>query len=599
MRTYNKGKVLVIGLLTFFFTGCIENLLNTTPYDQIASSTMWATEYLTELGVAGVYSAMRDGLSTGSATDRMLYQYDQFGTTSQKRSAHAIRSGSIASSDNYFLNIWKGHYTGITRANDLIHNMPEISPVDENTKLRYIAEGKFLRAYFYFRLNQLFKGVPVYLEEVTLDEMDKPRETEEEVWKVVLADLTDAINEPNLPDKYESGDANYGHVTKGAAYALRGKVYLYINEYEKAISDFEEVAKCGYALFQGGYKELFKEANEQCEEMIFSMQNSGVENYGIDTQFHCGSRSSYGSCWNSYVVTNEVVDLYENKDGTPFDWDAVIPGYSSVPLAQREVFFLRNTEGIDHYGTDEVAEITKLVKERLDSFDPEVQALYLPAGNEERIRKVYEENRDPRLTANVITPYATYLGVLNGADQEVTVRWPYRNEGSPVNDLRTDSPSRLFYLHRKFVYEGISETPNRTYCPTDFPIIRYADVLLMKAEALFELGKEAEARSALNEVRARKSVEMPPVTLSGTDLRDAIRDERRREFVNEGINFFDEMRWRTLKEKAFNENSGIKEAWGEFFTPYIWQGDHLYAWPIPTSEIQKNPNLKQNDGWGV
>jgi hypothetical protein len=67
-------------------------------------------------------------------------------------------------------------------------------------------------------------------------------------------------------------------------------------------------------------------------------------------------------------------------------------------------------------------------------------SLYLPTGNEVRIIQAYA-NRDPRLAANVITPYSTYLGVFSGANATVTSKWPYRSEVAVNGDLRTDTQS--------------------------------------------------------------------------------------------------------------------------------------------------------------
>ncbi|MCD8262071.1 MAG: RagB/SusD family nutrient uptake outer membrane protein [Bacteroides sp.] len=117
-------------------------------------------------------------------------------------------------------------YEGIGRANDAIYYIPIKSESPETDKARYIAEAKFLRAYFYLRLNQVFKGVPIYKDPITVQNALIARSTEEEVWNFILEDLTDCIKEANLPDKYEKGHKEYGRVTKGAAYALRGKVYI-------------------------------------------------------------------------------------------------------------------------------------------------------------------------------------------------------------------------------------------------------------------------------------------------------------------------------------------------------------------------------------
>lgn len=581
-----KKIVIIFSILTLF-SGCREQILDTVPYGSVSSATMWTSDNLTDLGVTGVYNAMRININTSAASGNELYQLDRYAFGGQGRGTDGLNAGTIVPSDGLFSSNWQQFYEGINRANDAILNIPTKSPSADAKKARLLAECKFLRAYFYLRLNQLYKGVPLYLEPITSDVVGRPRETEDRIWEVIVKDLTDAINEPNLPVKYAKGNALYGHITKGAAYALRGKAYMYQKKWAEAAADFSNVKQAGYSLFSD-YKALFKQANEQSDEMIFSIQSIGVTGYGSTTQWFCGTRSSFGSCWNNYLVAPNLVDQYDNADGSPFKWDDVIPGYSTMPAAKREVFFFRN--GL----TD--AEITAVKARGLD------MTLYLPAGNEERIQKAYAK-RDPRLAANVITPYSGYKGrPIGGTDQTFTSRWPARNENPPTLDLFTDSRSLFFYLHRKFVYEGSTETPDRSYGPTDFPIIRYADVLLMWAEALNEQNFSADAVSLVNQVRTRAGVGMlnssPATTVSNqADLRERIRNERRVEFPNEGINFFDEMRWKTWKEKVFYPGSGVKQIWGANLSDYSWKGDYLYNWPIPQTEIEKNSSLKQNEGW--
>ncbi|WP_413667682.1 RagB/SusD family nutrient uptake outer membrane protein [Mucilaginibacter sp. Mucisp86] len=585
-------KKIFIALLTVIIvTGCKKNLLDTAPYSSVASSTMWTTDNFTDLGVTGVYQALRLGENTGGDSELELYMFDRFAYTGQYRSQESMLSGTITTGNSLFSSTWQNLYEGVQRANDAIKNIPLKSPSDAAKKSRYVAECKFLRAYFYLRLNQLWKGVPIYLEPFTAEQATKARSTETEVWNQVVADLTAAINEPALPQIYAAGAANYGHVTKGAAYALRGKAYMYLKKWDLAAADFNMVKSAGYALFSN-YVTLFKAANEQCSEMIFSIQNvavagGGTTGYGSTTQWFCGTRSSFGSCWNQYLVSPNLVDLYQNLDGSNFNWDAVLPGYSSLTPAQREVFFLRNNLT--------AAEITAATTRGA------AMNLYLPTGNEERILKAYA-NRDPRLAANVITPYSTYNGAYNSLNATVTSRWPYRSEAAIGGDLRTDTQSYFYYLYRKFVYEGISETINRAYGPTDFPIIRYADVLLMWAEALNEQGLTSDAVAKVNEVRARAGVGLlnssAATAVAGQDdLRERIRNERRVEFPNEGINYFDELRWKSWKDKVFYAGNGVKQVWGANVYTYSFQGDYIYNWPIPLVETQRNPNLKQNDGW--
>jgi len=582
-------KLCIIFSVLLLFSACKKDLLDTSPYSSASSGTMWTSDGLTDLGVTGVYQALRLSISTSGASGLELYHFDRFGFTGQGRDLDAMLGGTATSSSSMFSNYWQQSYEGIKRANDAIINIPLKSPSAAEKKARYVAECKFLRAYFYFRLNQVYKGVPLYLEPIaTVADATKSRETEDKIWDAVIQDLTDCINETNLPLKYSGTDAMNGHVTKGAAYALRGKVYMYKKQWAEAIADFQQVKDAGHGLFAGSYKDCFTLANEKSNEMIFSIQNINQDGYGSTTQFYCGTRSSFGSCWNTYLVSPNLVDLYENADGSPFNWDNIIPGYSTMAPAKREVYFFR--DGL----TD--AEIAAATGRGLD------MSLYLPAGNEARIKTAYA-NRDPRLQANVITPYATYLGrPIDGVDGTFTSRWPARLETAPTFDLFTDTRSNFYYLYRKFVYEGSTQLTTRVTGPTDFPVIRYADVVLMWAEALNEQGFSQESVDLVNTVRARAGVGLLNSSAATTvsnqaDMRERIRNERRMEFPNEGINYFDELRWGSWKDKVFSNGNGIKQIWGANVSTYSWQGDYIYNWAIPASEIQMNTTLTQNTGW--
>lgn len=610
-RSLTKGLA-VLGL-SLLFASCIEkDLLDTSDPMSVDESRAWTTEALTKQGMNGVYAGLRLGLGD---TNRDYYQFDIW-TTGMARNGSTycnILWGSATSSDKLYLEFWKEMYEAIFRCNDAITNIPPKSACADPLKEQYVAEARFLRAYFYTKLNMLYRGVPLYEDVMVPDETDKPRSTEQEVWEFVLNDLQYCLEANRLPAKYAAGSSDYGRVTQGAAYALRGKVYMWLKEYEKAIADFNATEQCGYALFRGDYKQLFKEANEQCDEMIFSVQNIDREEYGSSTQWYCGARSTKGGTgWNTYMVQPNTVDLFETKEGEKFDWEEVIPGYNAMEPAQREVFFLRNSEGIEDvlrqngFTGDiaaEAATVKEAIAKRLDDLAPETRQKYLPAGNEQRIRQAYE-NRDPRLGATVITPYSEFLGYFTGTGENVvTSRWPYRSESPDgLRDLKTDTPGEMYYLHRKWVYEGEGEITDRKYGPTDFPILRLADVVLLKAEALAELGRLQEARVETNRIRNRAG--MPSLTADNTPtqagLIDRIRNERRVELINEGHNFFDELRWGTWKEAKFDiPDAGISQVWGGLIRAYALPDNpaKLSCWPIPASEIEKNQALTQNAGW--
>jgi len=587
--------------------GCKKNLLETAPSSDISTTTAWTTDGLTDQGVTGVYAALRqsnviggNGMTYGSVLSPGLYSTDAFGLSTQSLGSFSdLNNGTAHTAADLFSRTWSQLYEGIGRANDAITNIPGKSPSDPRKKARYIAECKFLRAYFYYRLNQVFEGVPIYLAPVAFDQFTRPRYSADDVWDVIIRDLSAAINEEQLPLSYPAGNPNYGHITKGAAYALRGKVYMYQKKWDLAIADFEQVKTAGYRIFTGAgtdsYKMLFKEANEQCPEMIFSMQNIDKAGYGGDISFYCGSAATWGGAIGLYSAAPNLVDLYENKDGSKFNWDQAIPGYNQMPPAAREVYFIRNGATPD--------ELQAAAARGADISQ------YLPDGNEQRILKAYT-NRDPRLNQTIITPYAAYLGRSAGESQDIsyTFRWPFRDDQPPFRDLQSGFYSGPYcpYGFRKFVYEGSAEASGNDRSPIDFPIIRYAEAALLWAEALNEKnGVSQKAIDLVNEVRSRAGIaplqitnaSLPTFVSSPADLRDRIRNEFRVEFPNEGIDYFNELRWRTLKEIKFTPQNGIKQPWGSVLLPYVWPGDQLYSWPIPLSVVQLRNNIEKTSGW--
>lgn len=152
-----------------------------------------------------------------------------------------VISGSCTPSNGNVGNHYKYYYTVVYRANDVINNVDNVPEMDDSEKARLKAECKFLRAWAYYHLNVLWRGVPIYMENVESSEATKARSSEADVWEQILSDLTDCINEPNLPGKYAQGNSSYGRITKGAAYAFRGYTYQFMGDYAKALADFEAI----------------------------------------------------------------------------------------------------------------------------------------------------------------------------------------------------------------------------------------------------------------------------------------------------------------------------------------------------------------------
>lgn len=579
------------GILMLFVYACSADFLDTKPANVISTAGVWDNADLAVQVVNGVYNALRTDYATNSGYDGDLHFYDYRSSIMDMDRNWIWHTptlfGVATPSSTEFLSAWKRYYELIHRANDVIANIKKTPGMSDGKKAQYIAECKFLRAYNYYRMNILWGGVPLYLEPVTAEECIKGRSTEQEIWDAVLTDLTACVEESNLPEKYAASSSEYGRITKAAAYSLRGKTYLWLKQYDKAEDDFRAITKMGYSLF-GDYKALFKEANERCDEMIFTIPC--IENpsgYGSVFNWAFGNRTTSGSGWNNYLPNPAFVDSYECVDGKPFSWDDYLPGYSTMTPRERSVFFLRDnlTDGeikiMGSYGAD--------------------MKQYLPDGNEARIKAAYA-NRDSRLAMNVITPYATYLGGVTGSAISYTLRWPYRGaDDAEPYDIRTDTNDKFYYLIRKFVYEGTEHTIMER-SPIDIPLIRYADVLLNLAEALTEQGKWEEAIPYVNDVRNRVGAQAlnsnDYTTVKGLDdMRQRIRKERYWELAFEEYMFFDELRWGTWKEKKFYEGNGLMEVWGNTTYSYMWGGDYLWKWAVPASEMEKNSNLVQNEGW--
>jgi hypothetical protein len=188
-----------------------------------------------------------------------------------------------------------------------------------------------------------------------------------------------------------------------------------------------------------------------------------------------------------------------------------------------------------------------------------------------------KENRDPRLGASVYFQGDIFLIHLNRA-------------------FAGNTATR--FGQKKYIRNNVSASGIGPDQPggQDFYVIRYADVLLMRAEALAESGQLPEVYTLLNQLRVR--AKMPTVTqVNGTALTQAqlialVRNERRVELAFEGLRFFDVKRWGEV-EKAYDR---IK---ADRIGPYaaVYRGRQSEVFAIPQSEIDANPNLVQNPVW--
>jgi hypothetical protein len=163
---------------------------------------------------------------------------------------------------------WAHHYRGIYRANQVITNVPSIQ-MDETLKKRYLAEAKFWRATYYFNLVVLWGPVPLVLQPSQPTDLPS-NATVDAIWAQVEKDLSEAVND--LPVSYDN--SNIGRITKGAAYAMLGKVYLQEHKYQQAKDALnwlvEGAGKGTYALMPN-YADNFSPTAENNKESILEI----------------------------------------------------------------------------------------------------------------------------------------------------------------------------------------------------------------------------------------------------------------------------------------------------------------------------------------
>ena len=562
-------------------SGCES--LDFTPGDQLSGTTFWQTEEHARQAAVGMYAAMKAQWCFG-----MEFTFDMCsdladGTTPW---ADVSRGTSFASSSGGVQNHWQYLYELVHRSNTVIRNVATM-PISQETIDRVTGEAKFLRAMAYFRMLNCWGGVPYYDETCDINEqfasLDSPRCSAEELRAHILDDLGEAINK--LPVRWDAADL--GRATRGAAYALRGKVYLFNRQWNEAAADFEEIvynksADYGYALHPD-YEELFRLYNgKHSDEMIFSIQSidGNTSGYALDIVSYFGNKSTMRLIASNCIVpSTTLVDMYENPDGSSFNWDDIFPGFNTGSSELRRKYMC---VAIDQGST--------VVTSTLDCDTTKVLDAY--------------RNRDLRLCLNVITPYSHYLGTDAGSNpmDKQFVLADATQGGAPMEAMAfmRNSEGWNSYFWRKWIptgnLDGYWGEYNRT--PYEFPLIRLGDVILMLAEAYNESGHMDKAVVEVNKIRDR--VGMPGLNTGAEwlavggkeEMAGRIRRERAFELAGEGQRYWDLRRWGLLESSVKNAT----DIFGDLMYTRAYQKRHE-LWPIPLVEMERNRNLTQNDGW--
>jgi hypothetical protein len=451
---------------------------------------------------------------------------------------------SSTTGDN-FKDWWIYIYRSINDANFCIEYIP--SSTDENfteeERAQYIGVAKFMRAFAYIYLTSLYGDVPLHDKYVsTIEDSYKGRTPVDEVFDLIIEDLKYA--KEHLPNQWPTDE--YGLPTKAAGAGMLTRAYLYDKDFTNAETAAKEaiyIADASGYILMDDYEYMMAYESQPNNEYIFSI--------------------------------NFLNDDDWSKNGNMFEGMVErLPRGGETPNGPTLASCIYAVMGGDGWG---------YIMPTRDLYDE------------------FEEG-DPRRVYSMWVP-GDFYGVHHGETTEyinpVTEDTIIYNDGDTIYYQKGWSPSHM--NTRKIIasIEGLSTVQASGF---DIPILRYAELLLYYAEALIENGKISEGMAQINKVRARPSVDMPPV--SATDYTDAtakLRHERRIELNLEGIRLFDIRRW-GIVEEVLGAGANSNKVLVRFENDSLYKGTvcefpkHNLL-PIPLTELEDNDLLTQNPGY--
>lgn len=494
-------------LLVFLLSGillvnsCDTKDLDLTSPNGLSPDTYFTTAEQVQAAVNGAYINLQ---TQGLYTRHIFFALDNMsgentGNTQLEGNKVPFLKFTFDSSSDIIETIWGSCYSGVNKSNFVINNQDKINAIPEGLlstekKNKFIAEARFMRAYYYFLLVNRFGDIPLY-EESTIT--PKPRSPKADVFALIEADLDFASK--NLLSKTTE---DKGRATKEAAFAYLGKVLLYQKKYDAALTAFAGVT--GFSL-ETDYYNNFTEEGEHGVESIFEVEYD--EKLGT------------GSIWNFGAISGQGANeaTFRAQEYGRLNWNNVHPSV---------------------YLTTEY------------------------------------ENGDLRFKGTVYRNGDKYNNGLNTFGQTKNAA------GDIIDDITTNGEWKKYQNY----YKKPSETGNIS--SINFKVMRYADVLLMRAECMaFKPTADIPgAVTLLNLVRTRAGLaDVNPTTPAA--FTTALIHERKVELAGEQLHFDDVVRW----------GKGVELFGGRGFLA----GKHE-VWPIPNREMSSNPNITaadQNPGY--
>lgn len=533
-------------LLTIIFTaGCKDSFLDTPNPNQQTEKNAWKTEADVLAAIASVYSPLRVPLygywgAFVGVQDINAMGDDILTIPGEEAATWQVASFTFDAKNVDIESIFANMYRSISRANLVIENAPKVPNIDAAALKSYIAEVKFLRGLCYFTLASNFGDVPLKTA-VPQSAKDSfvPSAPVTEVYNQAMKDLSEAA--ANLPVKRTSDD-EMGRATKGAAIAFLGKLHLYTKDFPKAETTLAQLfsSPFSYGLVDN-FEDNFTDKNEFNKESILEWV------YG-----------SYGDPYDPWSEEMPNAGMYNYRPqlfGPPAGggWFKYIPSDFVIKEFKKE---LRPA------GSD-----TKFDKRMYASF------LWKYSDFGEKDTTWYDK--------------LTFETLWSSAEKKIN-RFPENYKKFPEGK----------FLIKKFTsaWRNVAKADNywgATPSTANVEVMRFAEVLLMHAEAAAENNNLSGAIASINQVRKRAGI--MPKTATELSSKTAIMAEISHQKLLEL--FFEQNRWHDLK-RWYPNASALKT----YLISVNKQGaknirPKHYIFPIPTAEVQTNNNLEQNSLW--
>lgn len=564
-KTANLFKGLFLAGVLAVAAGCETDVV---PTDRYTDEVVWQNPDNVRQYVAGMYSEFNryafgamPGLGYDNATDALadLIKYTSSSEGNGTANRLAFDPNRVnASTPN--INVWAASYTRIRRINEFLQGLEQYGKLDETTKTRYAAEARFVRGYCYFWLAKV-NGSVILLEKLgELGVKDIPRSSEDAVWNFVAADFAFAAE--HLPKTWPGEE---GRATKGAAYGMLARTWLYaasVAEYDR--KQFNQDPLTGVPQTKAA--EYYQKAADAAGEVI-KLAGEGL--YALESNFSnvfLNGNSKEGVFTVHYARPN-FTHNYDFTYVPPLD--VAGGGALGVPTA-----------------------------ELVDAFELKTGASF--DWNNAAMAAAPYANRDPRFDATVLYNGATWKGrTITTAPQNAQEGYVDFNSNSDPRKTVTG-----YYLRKMLDPTNTKILEQKSAQP--WHEMRYAEVLLIHAEALTKLNNIGAAKQSLDKVRERAG--LPGVNASSQqEMMAAIEHERIVELAAEGHRYWDLRRWRkahlVLNNRRVHGHKPVTA--GSGYTYQVVDADKqnrafptsFYYMPIPQDEIVRNTAITQIQGW--